>query len=136
MKMSLPNKQELLGYLDQVITATSEGKFEWKSVNPTTYVWDSGNPSHARLTLQKVAGRNAVAGGRVLGTINNYLLQVGTVEAVSGGRAYVQKLKLDGATDSETNEKLKELFRLVSSGISQKGINFLREVLASADKDS
>src|SRR5579862_6452357 len=44
----------LQGYVSDLAVATKAGKVNWKEVNPTTFVWETGPPRNARVSIQRV----------------------------------------------------------------------------------
>lgn len=126
------NRQQLLAYVDEVIAATSAGAILWKAVNPTTFVWETSTPRNARLSFQRVE--------RVTGTVN----------VMVGGRPRPQQQKLtyylfqgfdlsgpsatpvvniESAEDGDLNRRFGTLFELIKTGLSERSLKFLRDIL-------
>jgi hypothetical protein len=126
--MASPEAIELRGYLVNLINATREGTIQWRSVNPTTFVYETGTEEKgARLTLQRLERTvRTVVGGRIVANKSfSYLLQA---HEVIGGRMTL-KVNIDGDDDDDANERLSSLFDIVKSGLSRKGLDFLKEIL-------
>jgi hypothetical protein len=126
-------------YLSDLMTATKAGKVNWKAVNPTTYVWETGAPRNARLNLQRidrmvpvsVVGGQVIVGGRpqpqqriVQQPQTSYVFQ-----AFDMATPNLPILNLESSSDPELNKRLTELFELVKSGVSQKTLDFLKSLL-------
>jgi hypothetical protein len=126
--MASPETEQLQVYIDELINKTREGAFQWESVNPTTFVWQKTDPNGhgARLSLQRILVRTAGVIARSTAPPVHYLLQV--TEVTSLGTT-AERLKINGQSDPELDEKLKELFRLIRSGITKQGLDFFKNVI-------
>lgn len=134
--MASVESEGLQKYLDEVIAATSAGKIPWKSVNPTTFVWETGN---AKVSLQRVERITQVSippvqlPGRP--PLQQRMAQVASVsyvfQAFDMGRPNVPILNLESSMDKALDQKLQDLFDLVKTGVSQKTLDFLRSILPS-----
>ena len=127
--MPIPESQELQQYIDVLLEATRAGTVEWKAVNPTTFVWETAAEPRARVNLQRVEKnvfRRAV-GETAPGSKVSYVLQAFEVS----GPISLQKLKVsvESADDPALNHKLHTLFEFIKSGVSRKGLEFLKEIL-------
>ena len=126
--MPSAESSELTNYLDQLIKATREGSIVWKSANPTTYFWERGDAMRgARLSLQRV-DRNSpvrVAGRLTMQKTSSYIFQA---HEISEGALFL-KVSIESADDPEFDERLKTLFDLIKTGLSRKGLDFLKEIL-------
>jgi len=118
---------EFLSYIEQLTVATRSGSVEWTRVNPTTFTWDTIKPTPARLSLQRVDRRDRVvkAGRPMVITSKHYVFQA--VDPEEG----LQKLSISGADDPDVNQKLEALYDAISSGLSRKGLDFLKSLLPS-----
>jgi len=118
----------LAAYVDELAAATKLGKIIWKAVNPTTFVWETWDPKHARINLQRVERVvDLKVGGKETGLRRrevSLLFQVVDLDQPSE-----PILKLESADDSLLNEKLSALFDLVKTGITEKTMDFLRSIL-------
>jgi hypothetical protein len=130
--MSNPESQELQMRIDELISATRKGTFQWKAVNPTTYLWEKIDQASggARLTLQRVEQNIAQVGvpGRPPTIARQSFIILQVIEVKPGG-PQVQRLGISGLGDPELNGKLQELFQLASSGYSQQGLEFLKNLV-------
>lgn len=124
----MPNEkyETLATYIDELIGATQQGKIEWKSVNPTTFIWETSVPRNAKVSLQRVERLvNIKFGSRtVQQKTTTYLFQV-----VDLNQPIPPILIVDTADDQQLNEKLAALFELAKTGISEKTLNFLKSIL-------
>lgn len=133
--MSNPESDELHKIIDGIISATRKGDFQWRSVNPSTYVWDgfSRQGAAARLTLQRISSKvDMDFGGLKLGNVVNhhYILQVSEIptQGLVQGTAE-NKLTVSGQGEKLLNAKLEELYMLILSGVNEKGIQFLKDIM-------
>jgi len=129
--MANPERAELQKTVDELTSATRKGSFQWRAANPTTYVWEkrSEHPgTGARITLQRVEQNTLrkVSGIAVPGQRVFVILQVHETSPL--GQPLL-KLNVSGADDPEINAKLEDLFQLISSGVSEEGIDFLKSLL-------
>lgn len=119
-------REALLAYVDEVISATSAGKIKWREVNPTTFVWEIVEPKRARVLLQRLerqTGKIILSGGKQKPeTFLAYNFQV--IDAT--GSAVVN---LTSSEDDHLSEKLDRLFQLIRKGMSDKILEFLRGTL-------
>lgn len=128
--MSYPENEEFEKIIDGMILATRRGDFQWRSVNPSTYVWDgvSRAAAPARLTLQRVSQKSEyeIGGLKMPSTTTYFILQVS--EITPQGVPEV-RLNISGAGEEALNTKLRELYKLILSGITEKGLQFLKDIL-------
>jgi hypothetical protein len=133
----MPNSESegIQAYLSDLITATKAGKVNWKTVNPSTFVWETGAPRNARLSLQRVERtvQVPIAGQIVVGrpAMPRFTQQQQTsfvFQAFEMGNPN-PVLNIDSSNDQELNKRLAELFDLVKTGISQKTLDFLKSIL-------
>ncbi|HTZ72384.1 MAG TPA: hypothetical protein VMB47_00555 [Candidatus Aquilonibacter sp.] len=135
----MPNAetQGLQGYISELVAATRDGKIAWKAVNPTTFIWESGQPP-ARISLQRVERMAQVAvpatavPGRPMQPPRvvqmpqaSYIFQAWDMSSPNAAPV----LNLDSPYGTELNQPLNELFDLVKSGVSQKTLDFLKSIL-------
>ena len=114
-----PETDELLAYLAQLIETTSTGSVNWAEANPTTYTWDSTVPGRGgKVAIQAISRRD-----------QSGIPRRAYVFTVVDPRTNVQKLAIDGGTDVEVNQKLKDLFNAVQASITRKGLDFLKSIL-------
>jgi len=130
--MSNPEGQEVQARLDELIAATRKGSFQWRAVNPTTYLWERGDPLRGgpRLTLQRVE-QNVVqrppGGPPTPARQVFFILQVFDIKP---NNPQMPLLTVSGSNDPQMNQKLEELFQLVTSGITQQSLEFLKNLIS------
>jgi hypothetical protein len=127
--MSETEIDTLVAYVDNLLKATSEGKIEWTSVNPTTFMWNRTTPPLARLELQRVIQIDQVM--KVINGVNvptpeRQNMQILTVNDLSRNGMTVT---INGAQDPRINEKLGSIFDSISGGIEGKKLDFLKSTL-------
>lgn len=120
--------------IDELISATKSGSFQWRAINPTTYLWEKRagpGAQGARLTLQRVEQNvmQPILAGRPPQMVRQSFVILQAVELEPTGIA-APKLSFSGQTDSALNAKLQQLFDLASSVSSQQGLDFLKKLLA------
>jgi hypothetical protein len=125
-----PESNELQTYLEEIIAATRQGSIQWESANPTTFVWDTGSAiKGARLSLQLVNRIIRPIGlGGAPGSprrVPSYILQA--FEMSNGVRNL--KVSINGAEDESTNRKLETLYEFIKTGVSRKGLDFLKGLI-------
>lgn len=126
--MENPEMVEFLRYVDDLIAATSSGAIEWTRANPTTVIWETRSTAPARISLQLVdsLGRTTTADGRIIRKRErSYLLQLTDLRHTPPR----QRLSVSGADEPAINERLRRLYDTAASGLSKKGLEFLREIL-------
>ena len=122
----------LSNYADELMEATKAGKIEWKTVNPTTFVWETASPG-ARVSLQRVErvvpvttlgpnGRPSITPRRDV----FFLFQVFDLTRIPTNAPIVTA---DSSADAQLNQKFTALFDLIKSGISEKILEFLQSIL-------
>ena len=127
--MSQAEIDALLAYVDDLLKATSEGKIEWTSINPTTFMWNRSTPPLARLELQRVIQIDQVTkvvNGANVPTPERRNMQILTVYDLSRNGMNVT---INGAQDPRINEKLGSIFDSISGGIEGKKMDFLKSTL-------
>jgi hypothetical protein len=133
--MSTPESHELLTRIDELVSATRKGSFQWRTLNPTTYLWERTDPARggegARLTLQRVIQNvpQRPVPGQPLGSTRKAFFILQVVEVKRGG-GQSPMLTISGSDEPEVNQKLEELFQQVSSGISEAGLEFLKNLIS------
>jgi hypothetical protein len=137
MIMSTPESQELQTRIDELIYGTRKGSFQWKAVNPTTYLWEKMDPVRggmgARITLQRV--QRSIVQKAIPGQPPSivresfFILQVFDMKP---GIPQLPVLTVSGSSDPELNGKLQELFQLAASGFSQLGLEFLKSLTSQS----
>lgn len=136
--MPIPERAELERTVDELIAATRKGAFQWRPVNPSTYIWESpasASAPGAKITLQRVeriSARNTSAGTITITSTRKPNLRLDVHEFPEGIAAPVLKLTVSGADDDPINVKLEELFQLISSGHSEEGLDFLKRLVEIA----
>jgi hypothetical protein len=137
----MPNSESegLQAYISDLVAATKAGKVNWKSVNPTTFVWETGSPKNARVSLQRVdrvvqvalpIGGQIIIGGRATPQQRvTQQTQTSYVFQAFDGASPTAILNIDSSSDPELNKSLTDLFELVKTGISQKTLDFLKSIL-------
>ncbi len=127
--MSQTEIDALLAYVDDLLKATLEGKIEWTSINPTTFMWNRSTPPLARLELQRVIQIDQVTkvvNGANVPTPERRNMQILTVYDLSRSGMNVT---INGAQDPRINEKLGSIFDSISGGIEGKKMDFLKSTL-------
>lgn len=108
--------------VDEIISETRDGKITWNRLNPSTY---SFSRTSGRVTLQEASKnvRALIGPGRV-GTreIKTHLFQVTDT-------AGAPQLVVNSAETSEAKEILEKLFEAVASGVTKKGVDFLKSII-------
>ena len=124
--MPSPEIEKLLKYIDDLIVLTRQGTFQWDPINPTTYVWlkPPADDHGARISLQRIV-KSSTGTLRGLPSVH-YILQV---SELAGAAHIVDKLNVSGEKTPEVNEKLKALFALIRSGLSEQGLDYLGNIL-------
>jgi hypothetical protein len=128
----MPTNAESLAlqtYISEVIIATRDGKINWKAVNPTTFVWETGLPQSARIILQRVERFVTYPLPRI-GTAPQQMGQ--KKELVHIFQAFDLKssvLTLDSSVETQFNDLLSALFDLVQTRLSEKTLDFLKSTL-------
>src|ERR1700722_14560247 len=134
--MTNTETQGMQGYISELIGATRDGKIALKAVNPTTFIWESGQPP-ARISLQRVErmAQVVVPGAAIAGRPQpprvvqmpqaSYIFQAWDLSSPN----LPPVLNLDSPHGTELNQPLNELFELVKSGVSQKTLDFLKSIL-------
>jgi hypothetical protein len=133
--MSTPQENpEFEQFLNQLAEATRSGTVKWNSVNPTTFVWETPN---GKLTLQRVVQRvnvqqvRAAIPGRPPQVVMvpqekvNHIFQA----SQKTGAELEQVLSINSSEHPGLSEKLEALFQLVSQGVSEKALDFLKSLL-------
>jgi len=133
--MPTPESQEMQMRIDELIAATQQGSFQWKAINPTTFMWDKVKPGAvgARMILQRTEQNVVqVAGpGRPPIMVRKPLFNLQVIEMQANGGA-LPRVAISGMNEPELNSKLQQLFDLASSGFSQQGLDFLKEIISEA----
>lgn len=125
----MPNSEstELMRYVSELAHRTRDGGIEWTRVNPTTLIWDgTGTGGLAgRITLQLVEQRKLVRLGA--GVQNKKLIHyVFQVTDRGSGKAL---LSVTGEDDSALNNALEQLYDAAKSGVTRKGLDYLKGLL-------
>lgn len=123
-EITSPEKAELRNYIEQLIEGTRSGSLEWNRANPSTYTWDS-NATNARLVLQR--SERMVIRARVE-KIAFYIFQA--FETTPTGTRRIM-LSVDTSEDHDIQRPLEELYQTIRSGISRKGLDFLKRSIPS-----
>ena len=126
---------DLTAWLDRVIDTTKSGGIQWKTVNPTTYTWESRTPaSSGRVALQRIEqmepARQIQPGVvRAAQKRTVYLMQVFDISKAPLPGPQTAVISLNGGEDAEINAKLESLFSLASTIVPRESIDFLRSLL-------
>ncbi|MBI3477398.1 MAG: hypothetical protein HY010_16825 [Acidobacteria bacterium] len=115
----------LRAYVDELIAATNAGKINWKTVNPSTFVWEPGAPKNARVSLQRVDRTTPT--GNVTRREIFYLFQA--FDSMEPNTSPV--VSVESRKDGELQLRFATLFELIKTGLSQKNLDFLRSILPS-----
>lgn len=127
----LKKREEILAYVDQLITATVSGTMMWRVVNPTTFLWSTSSPQQARITLQRVDRKvpgTAVVNGRsvnVLKQDRQFVFQAFDNFAPNSSPV----VSWDSGEDVDLNTRLAALFEAIGTAITQKSLDFLQSIL-------
>jgi hypothetical protein len=125
----LQGKNELQGYLDELIAATRKGSIQWVAANPTTFLWDTGAELRgARISLQRVdrtVPTTGIGGIRGMRRMAAYIFQAFEIEQ---GRL-VLRVSVDSSEDESVGKKLETLFDFIKTGVSRKGLEFLKDLI-------
>jgi hypothetical protein len=128
----MPNAEsdELQAYISDLTALTNAGKINWRSVNPTTFVWDAGAPRNARVSLQRLDRLVALPPmpGRPPSQRKetSYLFQVFDLNIPNA-----PILNVESSSDAQLNDKLTHLFEFAKTGVTQRTLEFLRSILPS-----
>jgi hypothetical protein len=114
--------EEAATYIKELTDATNDGRMAWKSANPTTYVWETGTPTPARVIIQQVTASERSPGG-VPRSVRNYVLQLFDIRTSS------VRLSLTSKDSPVLAEALSALFRVASGGVTRAGLDFLKDVV-------
>jgi hypothetical protein len=125
--MPLPDSANIQRYITTLIARTRRGDFVWKKLNPSTYLWESDPKRAARLSLQRIADPSNTIDA-MLGKPKVYFYLLQAYELHEGGRI-TEKLRIDGEVDSAVNAQLENLFAMVQSGITEKGLDFFANLI-------
>ena len=129
--MQQNERTALLAYIADLSNATAVGKISWRSVNPTTFVWEAPSPQNARLSLQRVervvAVSTAMVGGRPVPQQKKQTFYL--IQAFDQPGSATPIMNVDSSDDIELNQRLSELFELIKTGVSEKTLEFLRSML-------
>jgi len=124
--MSTPQEiNELSAELDAIKVSTEAGTLEWVKANPATFVWARPLPP-ARMTLQRIETPPTAV-----------VMLRGQPTVVHRGKRFVLqaydaanlRLSIDGGESEELNQKMEQLFDVIMSVQSRKGIEFLKSIL-------
>jgi hypothetical protein len=129
--MRSPESQQLQDTVRDLIAETQRGYFQWRSVNPSTYVCDapaSEGRTAARLILQRIE-RILVPRAGTPHKETHYLLQGNEITAQGG---MILKLSISGAENPEINELLDQLYQSLLSGSGDEGLEFLKSLLGKS----
>jgi hypothetical protein len=128
--MTSSESEGLQAYISDLITATNAGKVNWRTVNPTTFIWETGPPRNARVSLQRVDRVVQVAVSQAVGPPRMaQQFQSSYVFQAFDGRTPTPVLSVDTSGDPELTKRITELFELVKSSVSRKTLDFLRSIL-------
>jgi len=119
----------LAAWVEKVIADTQSRQISWKSVNPTTYLWETSPPRPARVVLQRVERVEVLQATAIRPsqrkTITTLLLQAFDL---SKPQAPVVAT-LNGADDPETNDALKVMYETVARVATKETLEFLNSLL-------
>lgn len=129
--MEESDREAIEGLLDGLVEATRKGTISWKPVNPTTYVWERservGKPA-ARMVLQIL--ENWIRIKNKEGASEDVKRRFAILQVIeTRSNAETPRLSADGRAVKEFNDRLVRLYDIVESGVSEKGIDFLKGIL-------
>jgi len=127
--MPLPDSANIQRYIQTLVVRTRRGDFIWKKVNPSTYIWDSAGAPMARLNLQRIPTTSSIDPTSPFKIRKNYFFILQALEITDSKVA--EKLKIDGEIDEAVNDRLEGLFDLIQTGITEKGLDFLAQVIGT-----
>ena len=110
-------QQEMLGYVEQLITMTQGGRLQWERPNPSSYGWTSRSRAGAPTGVE-VIQRLESARGPV------FVLQV-----VDPQKPQQPRVSLESTADQSIAEKLKELYDSIGTHIARGNLDFFRSIL-------
>ncbi|KAB0665684.1 hypothetical protein F6V25_08155 [Oryzomonas japonica] len=117
-------KNELLDYLNRLLSATVDKSMEWFKANPTTYMWTTNTPKPGKVIIQRVNKRAfvIVMGRRVPREITKHLLQV------LDGKGNIV-FSVDGMSNSTAEEVLIKVYEAILSRETEKGFEFFKDII-------
>jgi hypothetical protein len=127
--MQQNDRVAFIGYIDDMLKSTSAGKIVWKSVNPTTFVWETIG---AKLSFQRVERLIAMPVTQQIGRPPiqqpprkqiSYLFQAYDLAQIT------PIVNVDSTGEPELNQKFDMLFELIQTGISERSLDFLKSIL-------
>jgi hypothetical protein len=120
----MPNpSDEVVTYLDQIIGATRNGQMEWGEANPTTFLWQTAQPTPGRMIIQRVDKTETQVSPLRVVTITTYVFQA--IDLKSGAARFTLK----GAENEAINKKLGELYNSAKESNARKSLDFLKSIL-------
>jgi hypothetical protein len=131
--MASPNSQEVPVLIEELINATRKGTFQWKAVNPTTYLSEkmTAPGTGGRLTLQRAEQTSVqqTGPGQAARIVRSPSVILQVVE-IKSGAPQAPILTISGAVNPSLNQKLQELFSVAASGVSEHGLEFLKSLIS------
>jgi hypothetical protein len=115
--------QEFSKVIEQLQEATNAGSITWSKVNPSTFSWNSHDGG--RVTLQQVS-RTVTEQRPGIGVRNREVRSFRFEVTNSSG---VPQLSVNTADTKEADPILQNLFNVITSGITRKGVDFLKSLL-------
>ena len=128
--MPVNEREEIAGYVDDLLEATTAGRIRWTDVNPSTFVAiTSSNAGPAQLVLQRIE-RGVVrerkdAAGIVLHTPEKRITHSLTV----ANQPRDMNIVIDGEADPRMDEKLGALYAQATERVISVKLDFLRSTL-------
>jgi len=83
----------------------------------------------ARLNLQRIPTTSSIDPTSPFKIRKNYFFILQALEITDSKVA--EKLKIDGEIDEAVNDRLEGLFDLIQTGITEKGLDFLAQVIGT-----
>jgi hypothetical protein len=123
------NLNELLPYIDQIISTTEKGEMNWQRLNPTTFVWNAAPPNAGRIVLQQVITAEPMPVPRVPVQFRQTLRQVTKILFQVIDDKNVQRISISSTDDEALRVRLDKLYQTLSSGITSAGLDFLKSIL-------
>lgn len=126
--MPNPEMSELQAYVDQLIEATHSGSVTWKAANPTTYVWDTAGTPKGRLVLQRSERTHVQEDTKGhIRPVKVPFYQFQVLEITPRGSEL--RISIDSSEQQFMNSNLDNLYELIKTGVSRKGLAFLKDII-------
>lgn len=120
-------------WIEEVLHKTNSRTLIWRSINPTTYVWEVTSPKFGRIILQRIERIENIYRPQPSGPPRqspvkktNYILQV-----FDNPQGQNPVLNISGFEDADANSMLDTLFTTVNNIEMEENLKFLRSILPS-----